>query len=49
MRAGLQGELVVEDDREKVLGDVSETLLVASGPGIRIPEPQEAAKRRNRG
>lgn len=47
MRAGLQRELVVEDDLEMVLGDVSETLLVASGPGIGIPEPQEAAKRRN--
>lgn len=49
MRAGLQGELVVEDEGEKVLGDVSETLLVASSPGIQIPEPQEAAKRRNGG
>ena len=49
MRAGLQGELVVGDDLEKVLGDMSGTLLVASGPGIRAPEPQEAAERRNRG
>lgn len=39
---------MVEDDLEMVLGDVSETLLVASGPGIGIPEPQEAAREEER-